>query len=124
MEFVFTKDEVKRINAMVKLGMDIQEAREVIMEDREVNQMSMKEIKAEMTPEEQEAVRAATKTGTRKSATARRATYKPSDEKTAFFQGLKTYLENTYGAETVTILKENKLILLWAFTSFFPTPFQ
>lgn len=59
-------DENRIASLMKNLQCSREEAIEVIQEDEKIDKMSMKELNAEMTPEQKKAIKDATKTGTRK----------------------------------------------------------
>lgn len=59
-------DEKRVASIMKNLGCTREEALEVIREDDEIDGMTMKEINADLTPEQKKAMKDATKTGTKK----------------------------------------------------------
>lgn len=59
-------DEARIEKLMATLNCSRDEAIEIIREDEEIDGMSMKEVNADLTEEQKKAVKAATKTGTKK----------------------------------------------------------
>lgn len=59
-------DEARIEKLMSTLNCSRDEAIEIIKEDEEIDGMSMKEVNADLTEEQKKAVKAATKTGTKK----------------------------------------------------------
>jgi hypothetical protein len=59
-------DETRIEKLMSTLNCSRDEAIEIIKEDEEIDGMSMKEVNADLTEEQKKAVKAATKTGTKK----------------------------------------------------------
>lgn len=83
----------KRIAELMKtLGCSREEAIDIINEDSAIDKMSMKELNATMTKEEKEAIKQATKTGTRKR-TATKRERKVDETKKRLMNGFRIFLE-------------------------------
>ena len=95
-------DESRVAKMMKTLNCTREEAISVIMEDEEVDKMSMKELTADMTTEQKKAMKEATKTGTRKRTDVKRER-KVDETKKTILNGFRVYLEGK-GA-TVEALK-------------------
>lgn len=83
----------KRIKElMTTLKISREEAIELINEDMAIDKMSMKELNADLTKEQKEAIKQATKTGTRKP-TASKRERKVDETKKRLINGFRVFLE-------------------------------
>lgn len=87
----------KRITELMKtLGCTREEAIDIINEDSAIDKMSMKELNATMTKEEKEAIKQATKTGTRKRTSTKRER-KVDETKKRLLNGFRVFVEGLGG---------------------------
>jgi hypothetical protein len=89
-------DETRIANLMKTLGCTREEAIEVIREDEEIDGMSMKELHADLTPEQRKAAKDATKTGTRKRTEVKRER-KVDETKKRLLNAFRIYIEGAGG---------------------------
>ena len=83
----------KRIKElMTTLKISREEAIELIDEDMVIDKMTMKELNADLTKEQKEAIKQATKTGTRKHTTSKRER-KVDETKKRLINGFRVFLE-------------------------------
>lgn len=87
-----TDERVKKI--MELLHCSEEEALSVIQEDEAIDGMSMKEVNADLTDEQKKAVKAATKTGTKKRTAVKRER-KVDEVKKQIINGFRIYLEGS-----------------------------
>lgn len=85
-------DEKRIASLMKNLGCTREEAIEVIREDDEIDKMTSKEVNADLTPEQRKAMKANTKTGTRKRTEVKRER-KVDEIKKRLLNGFRVYLE-------------------------------
>ncbi len=101
----------KRIASMMKsLGCTREEAIAVIAEDEAIDKMTMKEINADLTPEQRKAMKDATKTGTKKHTAVKRER-KPDEEKADIISQIAEFLK-TIDSYDVDIIKGEREISL------------
>lgn len=85
-------DEERIARLMKSFNCTREEAISVIMEDDEIDHMTMKEVNSDLTPEQKKAVKSATKTGTRKFTEVKRER-KVDETKKRLINGYRVYLE-------------------------------
>lgn len=90
-------DEKRIASLMKSLNCTREEAISVILEDEEVDKMSMKEINSDLTAEQKKAMKDATKTGTKKRTEVKRER-KVDETKKRFLNGFRVYLEGIGGS--------------------------
>ena len=88
-------DEARIEKLMSTLNCSRDEAIEIIKEDEEIDGMSMKEVNADLTEEQKKAVKAATKTGTKKRTAVKRER-KVDPVKKQFITSVKILLEGMH----------------------------
>lgn len=102
----------KRIASMMKsLGCTREEAIAVIAEDEAIDKMTMKEINADLTPEQRKAMKDATKTGTKKRTTVKRER-KPDEEKADIIAQIAEFLKTIDGYDVDIIKGEREISLI------------
>lgn len=102
----------KRITSMMKsLGCTREEAIAVIQEDEEIDKMTMKEINADLTPEQRKAMKDATKTGTKKRTAVKRER-KPDEEKADIIAQIAEFLKTIDGYDVDIIKSEREISLI------------
>ena len=89
-------DEKRIASLMKSLGCTREEAISVIMEDDEIDKMSMKEVNSDLTADQKKAMKDATKTGTKKRTEVKRER-KVDETKKRFLNGFRVYLEGIGG---------------------------
>ena len=95
-------DEKKIAHMMKTLQCTREEAISVIMEDEEIDHMTMKEINADLTADQKKAMKDATKTGTKKRTDVKRER-KVDETKKRLLNGFRVFIEGLGG--TVEPLK-------------------
>lgn len=102
----------KRIASMMKsLGCTREEAIAVIAEDEAIDKMTMKEINADLTPEQRKAMKDATKTGTKKRTAVKRER-KPDEEKADIIAQIADFLKTIDGYDVDIIKGEREISLI------------
>lgn len=102
----------KRIASMMKsLGCTREEAIAVIVEDEAIDKMTMKEINADLTPEQRKAMKDATKTGTKKRTAVKRER-KPDEEKADIITQIADFLKTIDGYDVDIIKGEREISLI------------
>lgn len=102
----------KRIASMMKsLGCTREEAISVIAEDKAIDKMDIKEVLADLTPEQRKAMKAATKTGTKK-VTAVKRERKPDEEKAEIVAKIADFLAEIDGFSVEISNKEREIALI------------
>ena len=102
----------KRIASMMKsLGCTREEAIAVITEDEAIDKMTMKEINADLTPEQRKAMKDATKTGTKKRTAVKRER-KPDEEKADIIAQIADFLKTIDGYDVDIIKGEREISLI------------
>lgn len=102
----------KRIASMMKsLGCTREEAIAVIAEDEAIDKMTMKEINADLTPEQRKAMKDATKTGTKKRTAVKRER-KPDEEKADIIAQIAEFLKTIDGYDVDIIKGEREISLI------------
>lgn len=102
----------KRIASMMKsLGCTREEAIAVIAEDEAIDKMTMKEINADLTPEQRKAMKDATKTGTKKRTAVKRER-KPDEEKADIITQIAEFLKTIDGYDVDIIKGEREISLI------------
>lgn len=86
-------DEKRVVSLMKTLQCTREEAISVIMEDEEIDGMTMKEINADLTPEQKKAMKDATKTGTKKRTTTAKRERKVDETKKRLINNYRVLLE-------------------------------
>lgn len=89
-----TEAQITKMMATLKISRE--EAIEVIREDEEIDGMTMKEINADLTPEQKKAMKDATKTGVRKRTDVKRER-KVDETKKRLLNGFRIFLEGLGG---------------------------
>ena len=89
-----TEAQIAKMMATLKISRE--EAIEVIREDEEIDGMTMKEINADLTPEQKKAMKDATKTGARKRTDVTRER-KVDETKKRLLNGFRIFLEDLGG---------------------------
>lgn len=89
-----TEAQIAKMMATLKISRE--EAIEVIREDEEIDGMTMKEINADLTPEQKKAMKDATKTGARKRTDVKRER-KVDETKKRLLNGFRIFLEGLGG---------------------------
>lgn len=103
----------KRITELMKnLGCTREEAISVIEEDEAIDKMSSKEVNADLTPDQKKAMKAATKTGTRKTNGTVKRERKPDEEKEEIIAKIADFLAKIDGFDVEIIKKEREISLL------------
>ena len=103
----------KRIAELMKnLGCTREEAISVIEEDEAIDKMSSKEVNADLTPDQKKAMKAATKTGTRKTNGIVKRERKPDEEKEEIIAKIADFLAKIDGFDVEIIKKEREISLL------------
>ena len=103
----------KRIAELMKnLGCTREEAISVIEEDEAIDKMSSKEVNADLTPDQKKAMKAATKTGTRKTSGTVKRERKPDEEKEEIIAKIADFLAKIDGFDVEIIKKEREISLL------------
>ena len=85
-----TEAQIKKMMATLKISRE--EAIEVIREDEEIDGMTIKEVTADLTPEQKKAMKNATRTGTKKRTEAKRER-KVDETKKRLLNGFRVFLE-------------------------------
>lgn len=102
----------KRIASMMKsLGCTREEAIAVITEDEAIDKMTMKEINADLTPEQRKVMKDATKTGTKKRTAVKRER-KPDEEKADIIAQIADFLKTIDGYDVDIIKGEREISLI------------
>lgn len=102
----------KRIASMMKsLSCTREEAIAVIAEDEAIDKMTMKEINADLTPEQRKAMKDATKTGTKKRTAVKRER-KPDEEKADIIAQIAEFLKTIDGYDVDIIKGEREISLI------------
>lgn len=104
-------DEKKIASLMKSLGCTREEAIAVIQEDEEIDKMTMKEINADLTPEQRKAMKDATKTGTKKRTAVKRER-KPDEEKADIISQIAEFLKTIDGYDVDIIKGEREISLI------------
>lgn len=99
------KEAVK--NLMEKLGCTYEEALEIIVEDEEIDKMTVAEATADLSKEQKQAIKSATITHTRERKPAKRER-KIDTTKKRFINGIRVYLEGC-GAQVEPLKNETDL---------------
>ena len=103
----------KRIAELMKnLGCTREEAISVIEEDKAIDKMTSKEVNADLTPDQKKAMKAATKTGTRKTSGTVKRERKPDEEKEEIIAKIADFLAKIDGFDVEIIKKEREISLL------------
>ena len=103
----------KRIAELMKnLGCTREEAISVIEEDEAIDKMTSKEVNADLTPDQKKAIKAATKTGTRKTSGTIKRERKPDEEKEEIIAKIADFLAKIDGFDVEIIKKEREISLL------------
>lgn len=103
----------KRIAELMKnLGCTREEAISVIEEDEAIDKMTSKEVNADLTPDQKKAMKAATKTGTRKTSGTVKRERKPDEEKEEIIAKIADFLAKIDGFDVEIIKKEREISLL------------
>lgn len=103
----------KRIAELMKnLGCTREEAISVIEEDEAIDKMTSKEVNADLTPDQKKAMKAATKTGTRKTSGTVKRERKPDEEKEEIIAKIADFLAKINGFDVEIIKKEREISLL------------
>ena len=103
----------KRIAELMKnLGCTREEAISVIEEDEAIDKMTSKEVNADLTPDQKKAMKAATKTGTRKTSGTIKRERKPDEEKEEIIAKIADFLAKIDGFDVEIIKKEREISLL------------
>lgn len=103
----------KRITELMKnLGCTREEAISVIEEDEAIDKMTSKEVNADLTPDQKKAMKAATKTGTRKTSGTVKRERKPDEEKEEIIAKIADFLAKIDGFDVEIIKKEREISLL------------
>lgn len=88
------KVDEKRVATLMKtLNCSREEAIEIIREDEEIDGMTMKELNADLTPDQKKAMKDATKTGTKKRTAVKRER-KVDETKKGLLDGFRECLES------------------------------
>ena len=95
-------DEKRVASLMATLKCSREDAISVILEDEEIDGMTMKEVNADLTPEQKKAMKDATKTGTKKRGEVKRER-KVDETKKRLLNGFRVFIEGLGG--TVEPLK-------------------
>lgn len=88
-----------------------EEAISIIEEDEAIDKMTMKEINADLTPEQRKAMKDATKTGTKKRTTVKRER-KPDEEKADIISQIAEFLKTIDGYDVDIIKGEREISLI------------
>ena len=103
----------KRIAELMKnLGCTREEAISVIEEDKAIDKMTSKDVNADLTPDQKKAMKAATKTGTRKTSGTVKRERKPDEEKEEIIAKIADFLAKIDGFDVEIIKKEREISLL------------
>lgn len=104
-------DEKRIASLMKSLGCTREEAIAVIAEDEAIDKMTMKEINADLTPEQRKAMKDATKTGTKKRTAVKRER-KPDEEKADIIAQIADFLKTIDGYDVDIIKGEREISLI------------
>lgn len=88
-----------------------EEAISIIEEDEAIDKMTMKEINADLTPEQRKAMKDATKTGTKKRTAVKRER-KPDEEKADIIAQIAEFLKTIDGYDVDIIKGEREISLI------------
>lgn len=105
-------DEKRIASLMKSLGCSREDAIAVIMEDEEIDKMSMKEVNADLTDEQRKAMKDATKTGTKKRTASIKRERKPDEEKAEIITKIADFLGKIDGFDVEIIKNEREISLL------------
>jgi len=105
-------DEKRIASLMKSLGCSREDAIAVIIEDEEIDKMSMKEVNADLTDEQRKAMKDATKTGTKKRTAPVKRERKPDEEKAEIIAKIADFLGKIDGFDVEIIKNEREISLL------------
>ena len=105
-------DEKRIASLMASLNCSREEAIEVIAEDDAIDKMTMKEVNADLTPEQRKAMKDATKTGTKKRTAPTKRERKPDEEKAEIIAKIADFLAKIDGFDVEIIKNEREISLL------------
>ena len=105
-------DEKRIASLMKSLGCTREEAIAVIQEDEEIDKMTMKEINADLTPEQRKVMKEATSTGTKKRTAAVKRERKPDEEKAEIIGKIADFLKEIDGYDVEVIKGEREISLI------------
>lgn len=103
----------QRIASLMKsLGCSREDAIAVIMEDEQIDKMSMKEVNSDLTAEQRKVMKEVTKTGTKKRTTSVKRERKPDEEKAEIIAKIADFLAKIDGFDVEIIKNEREISLL------------
>ena len=105
-------DEKRIASLMKSLGCTREEAIAVIEEDEAIDKMTMKEINADLTPEQRKVMKEATSTGTKKRTAAVKRERKPDEEKSEIIGKIAVFLKEIDGYDVEVIKGEREISLI------------
>ena len=105
-------DEKRIASLMKSLGCTREEAIAVIEEDEAIDKMTMKEINADLTPEQRKVMKEATSTGTKKRTAAVKRERKPDEEKAEIIGKIADFLKEIDGYDVEVIKGEREISLI------------